>query len=101
LFVGLADPDHHREVIHQPTVAAASDRAEDPARRPDHADDGEQYAWRAADGALRVCAQFFAQLREKAEQLDTVQRWYRVLSEALRRYLRGRHLTPPARLQPA
>jgi hypothetical protein len=34
-------------------------------------------------------------LREKAEQLDAVQRWYRILSEALRRYLSGR-LTDPA-----
>jgi len=35
-----------------------------------------------------------------AEQLDAVQRWYRILSEALRKYLRGRQLIPPARLQP-
>ena len=59
---------------------------------------GEQQAARRA--YVRI-AQFFAQLREKAEQLDTVQRWYRILSEALRRYLRGRQLTPPARLQSA
>jgi hypothetical protein len=46
-------------------------------------------------------ARFFARLREKAEQLDAVQRWYRILSEALRKDLRGRQLIPPARLQPA
>ncbi len=46
-------------------------------------------------------ARFFASLRAKAEQLDAVQRWYRILSEALRKYLRGRQLVPPARLQPA
>jgi hypothetical protein len=28
---------------------------------------------------LRI-ARFFARLREKAEQLDAVQRWYRILS---------------------
>jgi hypothetical protein len=33
--------------------------------------------------------------------LDTAQRWYRILSEALRKYLHGRQLIPPARLQPA
>ena len=48
---------------------------------------------------LRI-ARFFASLRAKAEQLDAVQRWYRILSEALRKYLRGRQLIPPARLQP-
>jgi hypothetical protein len=59
---------------------------------------GEQQAARRA--YVRI-AQFFAQLRVKAEQLDAVQRWYRILSEALRRYLRGRQLTPPAHPQSA
>jgi hypothetical protein len=31
-----------------------------------------------------------AQLRQTAEQFDPVQRWYRILSEALKRYLKGR-----------
>jgi hypothetical protein len=30
-----------------------------------------------------------------------VQRWYRILSEALKRYLKGRHLDPPGRLAQA
>ena len=55
----------------------------------------------AARRAYVRIAQFFAGLREKAEQLDAVQRWYRILSEALRKYLHGRQLIPPARLQPA
>jgi len=59
---------------------------------------GEQQTARRA--YLRI-ARFFAGLRAKAEQLDAVQRWYRILSEALRKYLRGRQLIPPARLQPA
>jgi hypothetical protein len=33
--------------------------------------------------------------------MDPVQRWYRILSEALRRFLHGRQLIPPARLEPA
>jgi hypothetical protein len=40
-------------------------------------------------------------LRETAEQLDPVQRWYRILSEALKRYLKGRRLDLPHRLAPA
>src|SRR5690349_7776981 len=58
---------------------------------------GEQQTARRA--YLRI-ARFFASLRAKAEQLDAVQRWYRILSEALRKYLHGRQLIPPARLQP-
>ena len=49
---------------------------------------------------LRI-ARFFAGLRQTAEQLDPVQRWYRILSEALCRFLHGRQLVPPARLEPA
>ena len=55
----------------------------------------------AAQRAYLRIARFFARLREKAEQLDALQRWYRILSEALRKYLRGRQLIPPARLQPS
>jgi hypothetical protein len=102
LFVRLADPDHHREVItSRPLLLQAI------ARRTQHAGRttltvsstrGEQQTARCA--YVRI-AQFFAALREKAEQLDAVQRWYRILSEALRKYLHGRQLIPPARLQPA
>src|SRR5437763_1295536 len=46
-------------------------------------------------------AGFFAPLRRTAEQMAPVQRWYRILSEALPRFLHGRQLTPPARLEPA
>jgi hypothetical protein len=48
-------------------------------------------------GAFGI-AGFLAQLRHTVEQLDPVQRWYRILSEALKRYLKGRQLDPPRRL---
>jgi hypothetical protein len=41
-------------------------------------------------------AGFFARLRQTSEQMDPVQRWYRILSAALRRFLHGRQLIPPA-----
>src|SRR3954452_844882 len=59
---------------------------------------GEHHKARRA--YLRI-AGFLAQLRQTAEQLDPVQRWYRILSEALKRYLKGRQLEPPLRLAPA
>jgi hypothetical protein len=40
-------------------------------------------------------------LRQTAEQLDPLQRWYRILSQALKRYLKGRQLDPPQRLAQA
>jgi hypothetical protein len=36
-----------------------------------------------------------------AEQLTAEQRWYRILSHALRRFLKGRQLHPPPRLMHA
>lgn len=55
---------------------------------------------KARHAYLRIAA-FLGRLRETAEQLDPLQRWYRILSEALKRYLKGRKLDPPLRLQPA
>jgi hypothetical protein len=51
--------------------------------------------------ALTRIAAFFATLRETAEQLTDLDRWYRILSHALVKYLKGRQLDPPRRLQAA
>jgi len=45
-----------------------------------------------------VKAEFFKTLRQTAEQLTPMQRWCRVLSRALVKYLNGRQLRPPALL---
>src|SRR5262244_2990282 len=101
LFVRLADPDQHREVItSRPLLLQAIARKTQHAGRTTlsvSSTHGEQQTARRA--YLRI-ARYFAGLRAKAEQLDAVQRWYRILSEALRKYLHGRQLIPPARLQP-
>ena len=101
LFVRLADPDRHREVItSRPLLLQAIARKTQHAGRTTlsvSSTHGEQQMARRA--YLRI-ARFFAELRAKAEQLDAVQRWYRILSEALQKYLRGRQLIPPGRLQP-
>ena len=49
----------------------------------------------------RRIADFFPRLRKTAEQLTPLERWYRILSEALKKFLRGRILVPPRQLQPA
>jgi hypothetical protein len=102
LFVRLADPERHREAItSRPLLLTAL------ARRTHHAGQvrltvssahGEQHLARRA--YLRI-AGFMARLRQSAEQLDALGRWYRILSEALRHYLHGRRLEPPIRLNPA
>jgi hypothetical protein len=50
-------------------------------------------AW--VESACREIAAFFKTLRQTAEQLTPLQRWYRVLSRALVKYLNGRELHPP------
>jgi hypothetical protein len=102
LFVRLADLDHRPVAItSRPLLMQAI------ARQTHHAGQvtltitsthGEQHKARRA--YLRI-AGFLARLRQTAEQLDPVQRWYRILSEALKRYLKGRPLDPPLRLAPA
>jgi hypothetical protein len=102
LFVRLADPDHHREAItSRPLLLTAI------ARRTQHAGQttltissthGMQH--KAREAYARI-AGFLAGLRQTAEQLDPLQRWYRILSEALRHFLKGRQLQPPLRLNPA
>ena len=102
LFVRLADPEHHREAItSRPLLLSAI------ARRTQHAGQttlivtsthGMQHKARRAFARI---AGFLAALRETAEQLDPLQRWYRILSEALRYFLKGRQLQPPLRLNPA
>jgi hypothetical protein len=102
LFVRLADLDHRPEAItSRPLLMQAI------ARQTQHAGQvtltinsmhGERHKARRA---YQRIAHFLAGLRSTAEQLDAVQRWYRILSEALKRYLKGRRLEPPPRLAPA
>jgi hypothetical protein len=102
LFVRLADPEHHREAItSRPLLLSAI------ARRTQHAGRvtlsiSSAHAMRdkARLGYIRI-AGFLAELRQSAEQLDPLARWYRILSEALRHFLKGRRLVPPGRLNTA
>jgi hypothetical protein len=101
LFARLADPAHHREAITaRPLLLSAI------ARRTQHAGQvtltiSSTHAMRDKARAAYVrIAGFLARLRENAEQLDPLEKWYRILSEALRHFLKGRQLQPPLRLNP-
>jgi hypothetical protein len=102
LFVRLADPYHHREAItSRPLLLHAIGRQTTHAGRTTvtiTSVHGEHYR---ARWALTRIADFFAQLRKTAEQLTAIECWYRILSHALIKYLRGRQLRPPPLLQPA
>ncbi len=45
--------------------------------------------------AYRRMSRFFSQLKRIAPQLSPIECWYRILSEAVKKYLKGRQLHPP------
>ena len=102
LFVRLADPDHHREAItSRPLLLQAIGRQTNHAGRATVTITSSHGERDRARRALTRIAAFFATLRETAEQLTDLDRWYRILSHALAKYLKGRQLDPPRRLQAA
>ena len=102
LFVRLADPNHHREAItSRPLLLQAIGRQTRHAGRTTVTITSSHGEHHRARKALTRVASFFAKLRKTAEQLTALERWYRILSEALKKFLRGRILVPPRQLQPA
>lgn len=99
LFVRLADPDHHREALtSRPLLLHAV------ARQTRHAGQ-TRLTVTACHGrcdhvvqALQRIAKFFQDLIQTAEQLTAAERWVRILSQALVKYLHGRQLRAPPRL---
>ena len=96
LFVRLAEPDQHTEAItSRPLMLHAIGKQTRHAGQTrvtitsTHAEAGKVMA------GYRRIASFFKQLRATAEQLTSIQRWCRILSLALVKYLRGRQLHPP------
>ena len=66
----------------------------------DHSATGGGSVFLAEGGSFPISvegeiAAFFKTLRQTAEQLTPLQRWYRVFSRALVKYLNGRELRPP------
>jgi hypothetical protein len=99
LFVRLADPRQHTEAMtSRPLLLQA------PARLTRHSGQTRitishphaEAAW--VESACHEIAAFFKTLRQTAEQLTHLQRWYRVLSRARVKYLNGRELHPPSSL---
>jgi hypothetical protein len=96
LFVRLAEPDQHTEAItSRPLMLYAIGKQTRHAGQTKvtitsiHAESSKVMA------GYRRIADFFKQLRATAEQLTSIQRWCRILSLALVKYLGGRELQPP------
>ena len=96
LFGRLADPDHHREALtSRPLLLhgiARQTRHAGQMRLTITASHGRRHQ---AVLALRRIAKFFEDLRQTAEQSTAAERWRRILSQALVKYLHGRQLRQP------
>jgi hypothetical protein len=99
LFVRLIDPDHHREAITTRPLLLQAVAKQTSHGRQKHITISSMHAKAgAACRALRSITAFFKTLMTSAEQLPPIERWYRILSRAMVKYLKGRQLKPPNRL---
>ena len=96
LFVRLADPNQHTEAItSRPLLLYGVGRQ---TRHANQTTITVTSTHGKAGHVRRMLAEvvtFFTSLRPIAEQLSDLQRWYRILSRALVKYLKGRQLGPP------
>ena len=102
LFVRLADPNQHTEAItSRPLLLHAVGRQ---TRHANQTTITVTSTHGKADQVRRMLADiaaFFATLRQTAEQLSAPERWRRILSRAMVKYLKGRQLGPPPDALPA
>ena len=102
LFTRLAEPGEHLEAItSRPLLLTAIAERIRHARQTTLRIASTHAKARWAARALAGIAAFLGGLANAAEQLTPQQRWYRILSHALRHFLGGRMLKPPIRLAAA
>jgi hypothetical protein len=99
IFVRLAEPDKHFEAItSRPLLLHAVGKQTTHAGQTfinvssTHGKTGK------VQKLLNNIVTFFKTLKNHAEQLTSEERWYRILSKAVEKYLHGRQLQPPLRL---
>ena len=91
LFVRLAEPDKHYEaIVSRPLLLHGV------GKQTSHAAQKTLTITSTHGRATyeRVCA-FFDELKAIAPQLTPLQCWYRILSEPMKKYLKGALLKPP------
>jgi hypothetical protein len=102
LFVRLAEPGQHLEAITSrplllTSIGALIRHARQTTLRVASCHGKAGWAARVLSGIAR----YLSELMNAAEQLTPLERWYRILSHALRGFLKGRPLRPPPRLENA
>jgi len=96
LFVRLADPDRHTEAItSRPLMLYGIGKQTRHAGQTRLTVSSTHAEAVKVEQCYRRIAAFFKELWATAEQLTAQQRWCRILSLALVKYLRGRQLHPP------
>lgn len=96
LFVRLAKPDKHLEAItSRPLLLHAVGKQVTHAGQTRISISSTHGKINKVHLLLNRVATFFSELKKIAEQLTSEQRWYRILSKAVEKYLHGRLLQPP------
>jgi hypothetical protein len=96
LFVRLANPDKHLEAItSRPLLLHAVGKQVTHAGQTRISISSTHGKINKVHLLLNRVATFFNELKKIAEQLTSEQRWYRILSKAVEKYLHGRPLQPP------
>lgn len=96
IFVRLAEPDKHLEAItSRPLLLHAVGKQVSHAGQKIISISSMHGRIKEVQKLLRRIVAFFKTLKELAEQLNAEQLWYRILSQALQKYLGGKILHPP------
>ena len=96
LFVRLANPDKHLEAItSRPLLLHSVGKQTLHAGQTKITISSIHGKTTKVQGLLNRIATFFNELKGIAEHLTSEQRWYRILSKAVEKYLNGRQLSPP------
>ena len=99
LFVRLAEPDFRLEAISsRPLLLHAVGRQTSHAGQTCITITSLHGKRSRVESLLSRITEFFRDLKSYAEQLSPIEKWYRILSQAMEKYLRGRSLRPPAHL---
>jgi len=96
LFVRLAEPDKHLEAItSRPLLLHSVGKQTTHSGQTCISISSTHGKTKKVQMLLNRIATFFTELKSIAEQLTVEQRWYRILSKAVEKYLAGRQLKPP------
>lgn len=100
LFVRIAEPDKHLEAItSRPLLLHAIGKEVSHSGQTSIRITSTHGSIGKVQKLLSRISAFFNELKNSAEQLTTEQRWYRILSKAVEKYLGGRRLSEPIFLE--